>query len=284
MSVGASFQCPCDSPLQSRERLSNSGVSILSNSPLNPLRRAYETLKRLRNLRMYDESKLYAVWEQRHLRRLLAYLDVDCVFDVGANYGQYAEMLRQRVGFTGRIISFEPMPDAVTVLKAKSARDPKWTIEGIALSSSSGARIFHIMKSNRFSSLGQPLHTEVDIFERMNAVERTIEVQTETLEEAYMRLKKEYEFSRPFLKMDTQGFDVDIVRAASLVMPFFLGMQSELAVKRIYEQSVDFRDAIAAYKEAGFDVSAFVPNNAGHFPQLIEMDGIFVRRDIVNGK
>lgn len=251
------------------------------NSLLNPLRQAY---RRLKNLRLVDERMLYAVWEQKHLRQLLKYLNVDCVFDVGANYGQYAQMLRRQVGFTGRIISFEPMPDAVASLKATSAHDPKWTIEAIALSSTTGTQTFNIMKSHQFSSLGRPMHSEADIFQNMNAVERTVVVQTETLEQAYGRLKKEHGFTRPFLKMDTQGFDVDIVRAAGAVMPFFVGMQSELAVKRLYEQAIEFRDAIAVYNDAGFDLSAFVPNNAGHFPRLIETDGIFVRRDLLEGK
>jgi len=253
----------------------------LKEQKINPLRQAYRHLKRLRDLRVFDEENLFAIWEQRHLRRLLKHLDVDCVFDVGANYGQYAEMLRNDVGFKGRIISFEPMPDAIATLRTKSANDPKWTIEAMALSSSSGTQSFNIMKSHQFSSLGSPMHSEAGIFKDMNTVERTVEVQTETLEHAFDRLQKAHGFSRPFLKMDTQGFDVDIVRAAGAVMPFFLGMQSELAVKRIYEQSVDFRDAIAVYNEAGFDLSAFVPNNAGHFPRLIETDGIFIRRDII---
>lgn len=250
-------------------------------SLLNPLRRAYW---RLRSLRLVDENMLYAIWEQRHLQRLLAHLNVDCVFDVGANYGQYAEMLRRKVGFTGRIISFEPMPDAVASLEARSAHDPSWTIEPIALSSSTGPQTFHIMKSHQFSSLGRPMHSEADLFRNMNVVESSVVVQTETLEQAYVRLAKKYGFVRPFLKLDTQGFDVDIVRAAGAVMPFFVGLQSELAVKRLYEQSVDFRDAISVYNEAGFDLSAFVPNNAGHFPRLIETDGIFVRRDLLEGK
>ena len=51
----------------------------------------------LLNATVIDRRKLYAVWEQSQLEKLFAYLDVDCVFDVGANEGQYAEMLRQAV-------------------------------------------------------------------------------------------------------------------------------------------------------------------------------------------
>jgi hypothetical protein len=44
---------------------------------------------------------------------------------------------------------------------------------------------------------------------------------------------------------------------------------------------VDFRSAITLYEECGFHLSAFVPNNVGHFPQLIETDCIMVRDDLI---
>ncbi len=54
---------------------------------------------------------VYPKWlnfgEVEALRRLLRYLEVDCVFDVGANSGQYARQLRNLVEFSGTIISFE---------------------------------------------------------------------------------------------------------------------------------------------------------------------------------
>ncbi len=69
--------------------------------------------------------------------------------------------------------------------------------------------------------------------------------------------------------------------SAKNVVREFIGLQSELAVKKLYATSVDFRNAITIYEECGFQLSAFVPNNAGHFPQLIETDCIMVRDDLI---
>src|SRR6185503_14223092 len=74
-------------------------------------------LAKLVSLRLVDKRRLNLLPEQTHLRRLLAHLDVDCVFDVGANTGQYAEMLRRRAGFRGRIVSFEPIPEAASEVR-----------------------------------------------------------------------------------------------------------------------------------------------------------------------
>jgi FkbM family methyltransferase len=231
--------------------------------------------------RLIDQKKLYTLWEENHLRRLLAHYDVDCVFDVGANYGQYAQMLRRRANYQGLIISFEPTPEAASVLRERAACDPKWVIEEEALSTHDGEQIFNIMSNSEFSSLSSPRHDEIGLFRNMNKVEQSFSVKTETLITAYRRLKKAYNFRRPFLKLDTQGHDVMIVTHGKPIIKEFVGLQSELTIKPIYSESVDYREALKIYEACGFALSAFVPNNAGHFPQLIETDCIMVRGDLL---
>jgi FkbM family methyltransferase len=240
-----------------------------------------EHYSRLRNMRLIDARKFDEFWEQRHLSRLLKHYRVDCVFDVGANYGQYAEMLRRKARFEGLIISFEPIPVAAATLREKAKGQSNWIIEEMALGRTDGQCSFNIMKSSTFSSLSEPRHDEVDIFRERNRVEETVSVRTENLATAYRRLKGAHRFQRPFLKLDTQGFDVEIVSSAKNVLREFIGLQSELAVKKLYANSVDFRTAITVYEECGFLLSAFLPNNAGHFPQLIETDCIMVRDDLI---
>jgi FkbM family methyltransferase len=215
--------------------------------------------------------------EKKHLRRLIDHYGIDCIFDVGANYGQYAEMLRSKVGFEGLIVSFEPMPNAAKILREKSAGDPRWVIEELALSSRNGKQTFNIMKGSEFSSLRKPSHESVDRYQHINVVEQEVEVGTETLGSALARLKQKHRFSTPFLKMDTQGYDFEIISHAKDAVKEFVGLQSELAVKRIYDGASGYRDALALYESCGFQLSAFVPNNSPHFPFLIEVDCIMVR-------
>ncbi|MEM9100430.1 MAG: FkbM family methyltransferase [Pseudomonadota bacterium] len=222
---------------------------------------------------------LNTVHEQVHLRRLFDRFDVDFVFDIGANSGQYAQMLRNQVGYTGHIASFEPIPKLAEILRSKSAGDPKWSISETALSDQEATVEFHIMKSDQFSTLGTPADQPSLEFSRKNSVRKTITVTTQTLEMAYHDAYRQFGFERPFLKMDTQGFDLAVVRGGQKVLQSFVGIQSELSIVPLYQEAPLMEEALACYREHGFSLSAFVPNNEGHFPNLIEMDAILIRED-----
>lgn len=237
--------------------------------------------QKLTSLRLVDNRRLHLLPEQTHLRRLLTHFNIDCVFDVGANTGQYATMLRRKVGFPGWIISFEPIPEAAADIRRKAQNDPLWTIEEIALADKKEARLFHVMAGSEFSSLSTPRNDEASRFASMNRPVRSIQVQADTLASVFPRLQAEHGFKRPFLKMDTQGFDMSVLRGAGDILSNFVGFQSELSIRRIYEDAADFSEALTFYQSLGYDLSAFVPNNAGHFPALIEIDCIMVRRDLM---
>lgn len=238
-------------------------------------------IQKLLSLRLVDKRRLHLLPEQAHLQRLLSHFNVDCVFDVGANTGQYATMLRRKAGFKGRIVSFEPIPEAAAEIHLKAQHDPLWTVEELALADTAEPRVFNVMAGSEFSSLSTPRTDEVGRFAAMNRPVRSIMVQSDTLASAFPRLQSLYGFKRPFLKMDTQGFDPAVLRGAGAILPSFVGFQSELSIRRIYQDASDFREAITFYQSLGFDLSAFVPNNAGHFPALIEIDCIMVRRDLM---
>ena len=191
-------------------------------------------------------------------------------------------MLRRRVGYKGWIFSFEPNPRDAAVLRAWAKHDSKWTVSEIAISDQDGSAQFNVMQASQFSSLSSPSRADTKLFEEENRIEEVVTVQTWTLSTALAQLRSQYKFCRPFLKMDTQGYDVNIVKGSPDAVREFIGLQSELAAAKLYADSVDFRQAITEYERHGFTLSAFVPNNSGHFPRLIETDCIMVRSDLAS--
>jgi FkbM family methyltransferase len=211
--------------------------------------------------------------ERCHLRRFFQHFEVDCIFDVGANAGQYAELARS-LGFTGPIISYEPIPAVARELRRKAKRDGNWYVEELALDDAERQATFHVMAGSQFSSLKLPSEAETDRFDKQNIVTEEVSLTTARLADQYDDYVRRLGFRRPFLKMDTQGNDLAVARGAGDRLQHFVGLQSELAFKRIYDDQSGYRAALDYYLSQGFELSALVPNNRGHFPDLIEMDCI----------
>jgi FkbM family methyltransferase len=229
------------------------------------------------NVRIVRPDMLYVLPERDHLSRFFKHFAVDCVFDVGANTGQYGRMLRHFVRFDGPIVSFEPIPALAEVLRTRAAADPAWHVEQIALDSTEREASFHVMEYDQFSSLHAPSTDQPRVFTSKNKVREVIAVRTTTLQRQLETFQEKLGFKRPFLKLDTQGHDLDVARGAGPSLNRFVGIQSELAIKPLYAGAPDFREALDFYAARGFELSAFVPNNAGHFPALIETDCILYR-------
>jgi hypothetical protein len=70
--------------------------------------------------------------------------DINVVFDIGANEGQFAREIRQH-GYRGKIISFEPLTSARKNLIIFSERDPDWQVhEQSAIGDQDGQIEIHI--------------------------------------------------------------------------------------------------------------------------------------------
>jgi len=246
--------------------------------PSSLKRRLSRMFERLSGDLVIPREELHLVHERVHLRRLFAYLGVDCVFDVGANRGQYAKMLRDCVGYRGSIVSYEPIPELAAELLMLSATDSSWHIAELALDREAGPAIFHVTADSQFSSLHRPAIDQPAIFAAGNSVAREVTVMRATAGVELPKWRDRLGFTRPFLKMDTQGNDFAVVEGAGDSLGEFVGLQSELAIHKLYDGAVDFATCIAAFTARGFELSAFVPNNAGHFPFLFEIDRVMFNR------
>ena len=57
--------------------------------------------------------------------KIIKYLDIDLILDVGANKGQFAKCLRVG-GYSGRIKSYEPLESAYNKLKKSAKKEKNW--------------------------------------------------------------------------------------------------------------------------------------------------------------
>ena len=232
-------------------------------------------------VRLALAGRVHQYPEIQALRRFLSAFAVDCLFDVGANRGQYATMARRDAGYKGMVLSFEPNPAVFAELQKRAAPDRHWHVFNMALSDFDGPASFNIMAADQFSSLKTPSGAQDAIFADRNKVMQTVDMQCRRLDTLLPELVAQHGFKRPFLKMDTQGHDMAVCEGAADILAQMLGVQTELGVRPIYEGGTVYRDMIDWLEARAFLPSAFFANNKGHFPLLVEMDGIFVNRTLV---
>jgi FkbM family methyltransferase len=226
----------------------------------------------------YERTEFHKLVEAHTLSTFLTRFEIDCVIDVGANRGQYATALRENARYRGHIISVEPIPEVFAELASSAARDPLWHCENCALSDSSGCKEFHVMQGDQFSSFLNPTSKEFALLQERNSVSKSISVKTKKLDLLFEQWQGKIGFARPFLKLDTQGYDHVVVSSGKNVVSQFVGIQSEIAFKRLYTDSLNFHEAMVFMDSLGFSLSSIFPNNAGHFPDCVEQDAIFYNK------
>ena len=237
-----------------------------------------DVLERVTGKHIVAPHAVGALYEVASLRRLVEAFAVDCVFDVGANSGQYAHMMRNRVGFEGRIISYEPVPALAAKLAKEAAGDPNWIVRPVALDSVAERRPFHVASDTQFSSLREANSFAQGQFPAHLAQTQCIEVETVTLAQELKAWRDRLKFRNPLLKLDTQGHDMTVAEGAGDLLADFAVVQTEAALKALYVGAPVLADCLDFYAERGFDLCAFVPNNEGAFPAAIEVDCLFVNR------
>lgn len=214
------------------------------------------------------------------LQRLLDRLEVDCVIDVGANRGQYHDQLRDAVGYRGRIVSVEPMSALATGLETRANReDPLWEIHACALGATPGSARLNVMATDVFSSFLQP--AAGNTFAAANSVVREEEVEVRTLSSLVADLRARHDIRRPFLKLDTQGFDLEVLRGGEDVLPSIPGLQTEVAIQPLYAGMPTLEDTLAALKRYHYDIAGFAPIAPGtQFPRAVEMNCFAVHESV----
>jgi FkbM family methyltransferase len=195
--------------------------------------------------RVPQQEKLDRFQELVMLKRVLDSLEINCVLDVGANRGQYALELRG-IGFTGAIISFEPVRTEFAVLHDRFKNDAMWKGYELALGQVNGVATINVPRLTVLSSLLTPLRRDPETHAENIEVRR--------LDEMFSIAAQGISRPRVFLKMDTQGYDIEVFKGAEGCLDAICALQSEISVQPLYEGMPRYLDALRIYDEAGFEL------------------------------
>jgi len=212
-----------------------------------------------------------------HLSTLLRTLHIDCVFDVGANRGGFRHFMRTEVGYDGLIFSFEPVSHLAEVILAASASDPSWHTFHLAIGDVAGMMPINVTRNDQLSSFLRPSSAATDWFAEMSSVDHVEDATVRTLADVYAELQATHGFKRPYLKIDTQGFDLKVIRGAGEYLARFLAMQTELCIIPIYEEQPTYAHVLDLLNQAGFAISGMYPVVRDPLLRIVELDCVLVQ-------
>lgn len=209
-----------------------------------------------------------------HLSRLLDEYQIDIIIDVGANEGQFGLFLRS-IGFKGGVYSFEPVADAYAKLEEVSAKDEQWHTFNFALGSEPGESYINVSNSTSFSSLLTPSDYALDHWENSH-VDHKQKIFIKTLSDCYSEGMFP-ESKRIFLKMDTQGYDLEVFKGADAMLSNVCAILSELSLIAVYNDMPDYKQSLSVFESSGFSVSGMYPITRNKDLSLNEMDCVLVK-------
>lgn len=177
--------------------------------------------------------------EEVTLRHLFSSNNFGLVLDIGANQGQYYDQIRNRLGYKGWIVSIEPNPIDFEVLRKSAKYDPKFIGVNKACGSASGSVILHVMRDSKLSSLYQANDHFRDRFYSDLSITQEIIVDMTTIEEILNNLGIKWE-GNIFLKTDTQGHDLEVLKGLGSAIDSIQAIQCEQSIIPIYDEVNDY--------------------------------------------
>jgi len=212
-------------------------------------------------------KKGYDIIRHKELPEWLTLHEIDVVLDIGANDGRYATEIRE-AGWNGKIVSFEPQPMVFARLKERMANDPDWSGHQIGLGSKDSTLTLNAYGLDVLSSFLKKREDDQTVQQIDVPVKRP-----EAILDDILSGKK-----RPFVKIDTQGFEMEIIRGFGPRVKDIVGWQIELSVEPLYEGQPVMEEVISCMRANGFSLWRILPGlrDPGTL-QAFELDGIFFR-------
>ena len=231
-----------------------------------------------RLLHRFDlEFRNFSVEKSENARffTMLSYHHVNTIFDIGANEGQFGVILRD-FGYRGKIISFEPLTQAREELLKISQKDSLWKVAPqAAIGDENGEIEIHIAGNSESSSILEMLDSHIEAAPNSKYIgnEKVPLRKLDTLAPDF--IEKD---SVVFLKIDTQGYEEQVMNGAHDLMKNIVGLQLEISLVPLYEGHSLIDEMLQNLKEKGFELwgvsTVFSdPNTA----QLLQIDATFFR-------
>lgn len=211
-------------------------------------------------------------------RKLFAHFNIDTLFDVGANEGQYAQAM-QKLGYDKELISFEPVKATFDTLSKKAFGITNWKTYNFALGDKDTEDYINISKNTVSSSMLEmlPEHVKQEADSAYITKEKIVVKKLDSIFNSYVKQNNSV-----YLKLDVQGFEKNVIEGATDSLQKIKLIQLEMALVPLYKGELLLADMINYMESKGFILYTLIPGfNNYETGQLFQTDGIFARKDLI---
>jgi FkbM family methyltransferase len=208
--------------------------------------------------------------------RVIQAHDINMVFDIGANTGQFGSELRA-FGYTGKIVSFEPLPEEHKTLSKLAMHDSNWVVhERCAIGASSGPIEINVAGNSVSSSILPMLERHLKSAPQSRYV-HTVMADMISLDSIYSQYCRANDVV--LIKIDTQGYEWEVLDGAADALADCKGLLIELSLVPLYGTQRlwgDFIDRLSALKFSLYNLQPiFIDERTGRTQQF---DGFFIKQ------
>ena len=221
---------------------------------------------------MFRRGLRFGVGAAIEHRGAIGPMALETVVDVGAHTGQFSLLVRA-LHPSVRIVAFEPQAGAAARYRRVFAQDSRTTLHQAAIAPQRGPAAMHVSASSDSSSLLPITRRQAELFPGTGEV-GTIAVDAGPLD-AFIAPE---DLAAPaLLKIDVQGFEMEVLRGSRPLLGFFEHVYVEASFEELYEGQALAGEVAAFLEERGFAEAGRFNVSADRAGAPIQADFLFHR-------
>lgn len=219
----------------------------------------------IRRFENSDISELVVQLQSRNIKEIL---------DIGANEGQFASAVID-AGYEGLVISCEPLSLPHKNLSNLAKKFQNWiAAPRAAVGADFGVLEINVSRNSVSSSILPILEPHLSSAPDSKYIGRE-SVSVTTVD----KIIEDYKLSSPFLKIDTQGYEMRVLQGASKSLKNISGVMVEISLVDLYAGQPDYIELISFIRGSGFDLWSIRPGFRDLVSgRLLQFDAIFFKK------
>lgn len=194
------------------------------------------------------------------------------VVDIGANVGQFALFARERYP-KANIFSFEPLEDCWSTFNTIFQHDPNVQLLRYGIGPANTSAAMNVTNAKDSSSMLAPATTQAEVFGTKVSTTKKVE-----LRRLANVLRADQVVSPALLKIDVQGFELDVLRGCEELLSSFETVYVEASYVELYERQALVGEVIDFLRQRGFEFRGVFNQHVDPSLGPLQADFMFKRK------